>query len=53
MFTVIEKITGMAVTVYAVNGHYFLIYDEQMGRWGYVSMDSYKPATEKDLWGEF
>lgn len=47
MFTVIEKETGMPVTVYGMNGQYFTIYNEQSDDWEYAHMDAYRPA---ELW---
>lgn len=44
MFTVIEKDTGKQFTVYAVQGQYFLIYDEDNFGWGYKNMDRFIPV---------
>lgn len=47
MFNVVDKETGMAVTVYGINGQWFLVYDEQKG-WGYKHMDSFRPVNPED-----
>jgi hypothetical protein len=49
MFTVIEKSTGMAVTVYAVYGQYFLVYYELQDVWGYKDMKYYRPAKPEEV----
>lgn len=48
MFNVVDKETGMAVTVFGVNGSYFLIYDDVNGVWGYKNMDNYRPVKPED-----
>ncbi len=43
MFYVIEKETGKIGMVYAINGMYFLMWDNSAGCWISDHMDRYKP----------
>ena len=51
MFNVVEIETGMAVTVFGVNGGYFLVYDDVRCVWGYKSMDLFRPVKPEDWEG--
>lgn len=48
MFEVAHKGTGKVITVYAVSGMLFLVYDPDEELWGYVPMDDYRPVAGKE-----
>ena len=46
MFRVKHVITGEILTVYGMNGMYFLAWDPDRGCWGWVQMEKYAPVAE-------
>lgn len=46
MFRVKHVITGEILTVYGMNGLYFLVWNLDMGCWEWVQMEKYAPVAE-------
>lgn len=46
MFTVIDKTTGEVITVYALSGSYFLIYNAELDWWFYKPINECRPVVE-------
>ena len=46
MFRVKHVTTGEILTVYGMNGMYFLVWDPDRGCWGWVQMEKYAPVAE-------
>lgn len=52
MFKVIWRGTDMVVTVYAVRGREFLIWDDitdEYGHWRWADMAQFRPVTTDDM----
>ena len=49
MFTVKDKETGETYEVYAVDGLYFLTYDEDFDRWYSIEMCRCRPVKAKEV----
>lgn len=49
MFTVQNKVTGETYKVYAVNGLYFLTYDEDYDRWYSILMDECRHVKAQEV----
>lgn len=45
MFKVEDKTTGEIITVYALNGTHFLIYDEEHDLWLFKNIDECRPVA--------
>lgn len=46
MFTVVDKKTGQRVTVYGMDGPWFLVYDDVNCEWIYRRIEEFIPDSE-------
>ena len=46
MYEVIHKETGEVVTVYGINGTYFLLFNREEKHWYYAEQENFEPKEE-------